>query len=132
MRFSSHIIILIQPARSGTSIPANFSTEVGDLVEKGRQIVHPRYVRGPLLVHQLFARFFHAGVQVADHRLGAQYLLASNFDHDSQHPVSGRVRGPEVEDHGFVVGSFVVDVVGIERHTLRQAQDATELGPQFP
>ena len=84
------------------------------------------------MVHQLFARLLHAGVQVADDRLGAQHLLAPNFDHHPQHPVSGRVRGPEVQDHRLVVGRLVVDVVRVERHPLGEAQDAPDLGPQLP
>ena len=36
-----------------------------------------------------------------------------------EHPVGGRVRRPQVEDHGLVLGGVHVDVGGVELHALR-------------
>ena len=41
----------------------------------------------PLDVGELLGRLLHAGVQVADDRLGAQHDLAVELEHEAQHPV---------------------------------------------
>ena len=104
----------------------------GQLVEERCQVVHARHVGGALVVHQFLARLLHARVQVTDDRLGPQHLFAPDLDHHPQDPVRGRVRGPEVEDHGLVVGRLIVDVVPVEGDALGKAQHAAHFGPQFP
>src|SRR5439155_17289190 len=56
----------------------------------------------PLDVGQLLAGLLHAGVEVADDRLGPQHRLALEFEHDPEHAVRRRVLRPEVDDHGLV------------------------------
>ena len=82
------------------------------LVEEGRHVVHAGDVGGPLEVREVLARLLHAGVQVADHRLGPQDRLAAELHHHPEHAVGAGVLGPHVDDHGFVVGDDLVDVLG--------------------
>ena len=63
-----------------------------ELVEERRQVVHPGDVGAALVVHELFGRLLHAGVEVADDRLGPQHRLTVELDHDPQHPVGRGVR----------------------------------------
>ncbi len=84
-----------------------------ELVGERRQVVHAGDVGGPLLVGELLPRLLHARVQVADDRLRPQHRLAVELHHQPQHAVGRRVLGPEVDDHGLVVGRLEVDVVGV-------------------
>ena len=101
------------------------------LVVERRQVVHAGDVGGPLDVGQLLGGLLHAGVEVADHRLGPQHRLAVELDHEPEHAVGRRVLGAHVDDHGLVVGLLDVDVVGVDHHALGQAQHGTRLAAQL-
>ena len=73
------------------------------------------------------AGLLHAGVEVADHRLGAQDRLTVELHHDPQHAVGGGMGGAEVEDHGLVLGRLHVDVGRVELHPFGQAKDRSRL-----
>ena len=75
------------------------------LVEQRRGVVHAGDVGGALQVGQGLARLLHAGVQVADDRLGPQDGLTLELEHEPQHAVGRRVLGTHVDDHRLVVGS---------------------------
>ncbi len=77
---------------------------VHKLVREGREVVHAGHVRGALDVGELLAGLLHAGVEVADDRLGTEDRFPVEFEHDSEDPVGGGVLGPHVDDHGFVFG----------------------------
>ena len=74
-----------------------------ELVEERRRVVHARDVGGPLQEREVFAGLLHAGVQVADDRLGAQHGLAVELEHEAQHAVRRRVLRTHVDDHRLVV-----------------------------
>ena len=64
------------------------------LVEERRRVVHAGDVGGALEVGEVLARLLHAGVQVADDRLGAQHRLALELEHEAQHAVGDGCCGP--------------------------------------
>ena len=97
------------------------------LVVQRREVVHPGHVGGALDVGQLLARLLHAGVQVADDRLGAQHRLAVELEHEAQHAVGRGVLGPHVDDHRLVVAALDVDVARVDVAALGQAQDGADL-----
>ena len=132
-RLSSTRSIRIQSERGGISMPEELldGQRQHQLVVERRQVVHAGDVGRPLDVGELLGRLLHAGVQVADDRLGAQHGLAVELDHESEHAVRRRVLGPHVDDHGLVVGLLDVDVVGVEHHALGQAQDGPDLAAQL-
>ena len=72
---------------------------VHELVGERRRVVHARDVGRALHVRELLAGLLHAGVEVADHRLGAHDLFGVELHHDAQHPVGRRVLRPHVDDH---------------------------------
>ena len=93
IRFSSHSSMRIQVARSGTSTPSSCSaaSENTSSLKSGDGVVHAGDVGGALEVGERLARLLHAGVQVADDRLGAQHGLALELEHEPQHAVGRRV-----------------------------------------
>ena len=101
------------------------------LVGDGRQVVHPGRIGGSRDVGELLARLLHAGVQVADDRLGAQHRLAVELEHQAQHPVGGGVLGTHVDDHRLVVAPLDVDVARVDVATLGQAQHGAHLLAQL-
>ena len=64
------------------------------LVEERRRVVHAGDVGGALDVGELLAGLLHAGVEVADDRLGAQDRLAVELEHEAQHAVGRGCCGP--------------------------------------
>ena len=74
MRFISVMSMRIQTARSGTSMLEQLLDGEGEhqLVEQRRRVVHAGDVGGALEVGEVLARLLHAGVEVADDRLGPQ------------------------------------------------------------
>jgi hypothetical protein len=74
------------------------------LVEQRAGVVHAGDVGATLQVGELLAGLLHAGVQVADDRLGAQHGLALELEHQPQHAVRAGVLGTHVHDHGLILG----------------------------
>ena len=99
------------------------------LVEQRRGVVHPRDVGGALEVGEVLARLLHAGVQVADDRLGAQHGLALELEHEAQHAVGAGVLRPHVDDHRLVLGRALADQLG--HLGLGEAQRGAELAEQL-
>ena len=87
-----------------------------ELGEQRCGVVHPGHVGGALEVGELLARLLHAGVEVADHRLGPGDQLAVELEHDPQHAVGRRVLGTHVHDHPLadtLVGGLLVPRAGL-------------------
>ena len=92
------------------------------LVEDRRGVVHAGDVGAALEVGERLARLLHAGVQVADDRLGAQHGLAVELEHEAQHAVGAGVLRPHVDDHGLVV-------VGADRRSAASASEMRSTEP---
>ncbi len=101
MRDSSHIIMRIHVARSGTSTSSSRSTamRVHELVGEVRRVVHARDVGRALHVGELLTGLLHAGVEVTDDGLDAQHVFAVELHHEPQHAVGRRVLRTHVDDH---------------------------------
>ena len=69
------------------------------LIEHARRIVHAAHVGHEHHVGAVLGNFFHAAVQVADHRLAIDHVLAIEGHHQPQHPVHRGVVGAEVDHH---------------------------------
>ena len=123
------------PRRPAAAAPRPSSASVAkredQLVVQRREVVHAGHVGGALDVGQLLARLLHAGVQVADDRLGAQHRLAVELEHEPQHAVGRGVLGPHVDDHRLVVAALDVDVARVDVAALGQAQDGAHLLAQL-
>ena len=132
-RFSSTISMRIHDgARRQLHVEQRLGGQREDqLVVERRQVVHPGHVGRALDVGQLLALLLHAGVQVADDRLGAQDGLAVQLEHEAQHAVGGGVLGPHVDDHRLVVTALDVDVARVGVAALGQAQDGADLLAQL-
>ena len=76
---------------------------VGGLVEERGQVVHAGHEGDALDPGAELDRLLDAGVQVADHRLEVDDLLALELDDQPQHPVGGGVLGAHVDDHHVVL-----------------------------
>ena len=76
---------------------------VGGLVEDRGQVVHAGHEGDPLDPGPELGRLLDPGVQVADHRLEVDDLLALELDDQPQHPVGGGVLGAHVDDHDVVL-----------------------------
>ena len=96
-----------------------------------RQVVHAGDVGRPLDVGELLGRLLHAGVEVADDRLGAQHGLAVELDHEPEHPVGGRVLRTHVDDHGLVIDLLDVDVLDVDDDAFGKPQDGPSLASQL-
>ena len=114
------------------STPSNASVakEKTNSLCNGDEVVHPGDVGRPLDVGQLLARLLHAGVQVPDDGLGAQYRLAVQLEHEAQHAVGRGVLRAHVDDHRLVVAALEVDVPGVDVVALGQAQHGAHLAAQ--
>ena len=75
-----------------------------------RQIIHARDVGATLHERERLARFFHAGVQVANDWLTTQHCLALQFQHQAQHAVRAWVLRAHVDDHRLVFARVCSDV----------------------
>ena len=135
-RFISHMSMRIHCARSGTSMPSSFSvaSENTSSLNSGDGVVHAGHVGGALHVGQVLAGLLHAGVEVADDRLGPRDRLAVELEHEPQHAVGGRVLGAHVHDHALadaLVGGRLVArrLLGLG---LGQAQDRVVAGQVRP
>ena len=74
---------------------------VADVVGRGRHVVHPVGQQDDLRPVAVLAQFLDAAVEVADHDLGVDDLLAIEPQHDPQHAVRARMLRPHV-DHQLV------------------------------
>ena len=84
---------------------------IGQFTKQRRGVVHSSHVGGTLEVGESLAGLLHTGVQVADHRLGAEYRLPFEFQHEAQNPVGRRVGRTHVEDHPLALVDVVCRVV---------------------
>ena len=82
IRFNSVIRIRMAAARGGASTSRSFldRERVGQLTVEGGQVVHTCDVGGTLAERQLLCCLLHAGVEVADDRLGSSDDLPLEFD----------------------------------------------------
>ena len=103
---------------------------VTEFVGHRAEVIHSGDVGAALHVRELFARLFHARVQVANDGLRAQYRLTIEFEHDAQHAVRRGVTRTHVDDHGFVVIAFDVDVVRVESAPV-DLQNGAQLATKF-
>ena len=71
---------------------------VAQPVGDGSDVIHAIDVGIEHRVGAVFANLFHPAMQVADHALGAQNLLAVQLEDDAQHAVRRRMLWPHVED----------------------------------
>jgi hypothetical protein len=106
------------------------------LVVERRRVVHAGDVRRALQVGERLAGLLHAGVQVADDRLGPQHRLALELEHEPQHAVRRRVHGAHVDDHrrlvvvGHLAGERGRLGLGHPQHRADLAQDLAGVGPR--
>jgi hypothetical protein len=100
----------------------------GQLGVQRRGVVHAGDVGAALQVRERLAGLLHAGVQVAEDRLGAHHGLAVELEHEAQHAVGRRVLRPHVDDHGLVFGRRVGQRLGLG---FGQAQHRTQLAHQL-
>ena len=71
------------------------------VVRHRRQVVHAVGLRDGLGVGLVLGLLLHAGVEVADDRLGTYHRLAIQLEHHPEHAVGRRVLRPHVEGHGL-------------------------------
>ena len=106
IRLSSHISMRIHVG-PGRDVAVDAEQLLGrhredELVEQRRGVVHAGDVGQALDVGEVLGRLLHAGVEVADDRLGPQHGLALELEHEAEHAVRARVLGPHVDDHRLV------------------------------
>ena len=132
MRLSSLISIRIHTARCRYFDVEQLLDGHGEaeFVDDRAQVVHARHVGRALDVAELLAGLLHAGVQVADDRLGAQHELAVEFEHETQDAVGRRVRRSHVDDHRLVVVTVEVDRRRVEGQAGK-SKDRSDLTSEF-
>ena len=72
-------------------------------VEEVGEVVHPLDERDRLPVALVLAGLLDPGVEVADHRLQVEDLLAPQGDDQAEHPVGGGVVRPHVDRHHLLL-----------------------------
>ena len=99
IRFSSHRQVRIHVAFGGVSRREQLldREHEDELVVLEREVVDPLRVGDRLPPRLLLHVLLEAGVQVADHGLEPDDLLAVQVDDQAQHAVGGRVVGAEVD-----------------------------------
>ena len=122
MRNSSHSMTRMTFARSGTSMPASFSTarQVGEVVHHAAEIVDAVGVGDVGVPGLALAHLLGAAVVIADVGDRVDDLLAVELQHDPQDAVRAGVLRAEVEEHEVVVavGWRQSPVLGLEAQRL--------------
>ena len=99
MRCSSHMIVRRYCARSGTSMPASFSTASSSQVAgHRREVVHAVGERDVLRVRPLLGQLLHRAVEVAHDHLRVDDPLAVQRQAQAEDAVRARVLRPDVDD----------------------------------
>ena len=92
---------------------------VGHVVGQRREVIQPVRVRHELVVLHVLRDLLVAAVEVADVRIGLGNDLTVQLEHNAQHAVRRRVRGPHVDGQGLPEQFAFLACLGFDRTGAR-------------